>query len=214
MKLTTGFLSAATLALSAWAPSTMAAFTEYLSYTDWQNAINYTQITENFNDLDLEPIISSISLAETASCVGTGCSIPIGVNTAAGIFTDRVSGTYPNGDETVFSFSEKVEAIGGFWDTDINGGGVALNLYADGVLVSTMTPTIPSTATGSFFGFTSTVLFDEFVIAGNGSGVETYSLVDMHVSAVPIPAALPLFLSALLGVGIIGRRKRSSAVAA
>lgn len=44
--------------------------------------------------------------------------------------------------------------------------------------------------------------------ADNGDGVFPYSLTATGVSAIPLPAALPLLLVAIGGLGLVGRRKR------
>jgi len=47
-----------------------------------------------------------------------------------------------------------------------------------------------------------------------GGSIETFELDNARfVSAVPLPAALPLFLSALAALGFVGRRKKRLAMA-
>ncbi len=48
---------------------------------------------------------------------------------------------------------------------------------------------------------------------GDTSGPVVSTSIDINVSAVPIPPALPLFLSGLIGLGAVARRKRKQAAA-
>ncbi|MEX1034658.1 MAG: VPLPA-CTERM sorting domain-containing protein [Sneathiella sp.] len=64
-------------------------------------------------------------------------------------------------------------------------------------------------------GFSMAFLYDgipafDFFIEGVGKGLSNYRVYNT-VSAVPIPAALPLFGAALLGLGYLGRRRKQKA---
>lgn len=75
-----------------------------------------------------------------------------------------------------------------------------------------------STAQGAFDAFQFTVLIDALSsetltfdfgdVEINTSGLTTDIDFILSASPVPVPAALPLFASALLGLGLLGRRRR------
>jgi len=193
------FASAALVGLLAsYAPHTLAATVGYTDFASWNSAVSLPIVVENFEDTTLNPLIASATFASASGSISLGA------------FNDIVQ---PNGaDASVFTFSKKLTALGAYWDLSPGGPGVALNLYADGTLVSAGTPTIPNTSTGQFWGFTSTVAFNQLEIKGDGSAgsQETYRIPDMYMKPVPLPAALPLFLSAVAGLGVFGRRKGSA----
>ena len=192
--------------VAAWyVPNATAAFAEWNTLNSWGAAAKGIVVVENFEDTTLEPEIASISPANYNGYSG-------GIDTGlGGRYLDRVgddgAGTTAS---TVFSFSTLVHGVGGFWDLSVSGPGTAINLFVGSTLVSTLTPTLPSSLTGEFFGFTSTVYFNAFEIRADGVGQETYGIQDLYISAVPLPAAVWLFGSAVIGMGVIGRRKRAA----
>lgn len=67
-------------------------------------------------------------------------------------------------------------------------------------------------------GFSLAFLFDDipsvdFFIDGVGKGLSNYRIYTTEISAVPLPAALPLFGAALIGIGYLGRRRKKKALA-
>ena len=93
---------------------------------------------------------------------------------------------------------------------DISGG---LSLAAGNYFLSIR----DNSGSGSpWFWATNALLTDDGLFSSNGTLLTStlpmyYSLDDAFVSNVPIPAALPLLLSGLLGLGAIGWRKRRNA---
>ena len=71
-----------------------------------------------------------------------------------------------------------------------------------------------------FFGVVSdmrilSIELVEGTFGAPGTNFETFEMTDARfVAAVPIPAALPLFLSALAALGFLSRRKKRMAAAA
>ncbi|MEL7545446.1 MAG: hypothetical protein AAGJ84_02270 [Pseudomonadota bacterium] len=126
---------------------------------------------------------------------------------------DNVDGSFGN-DVLVFSFSRAVKFLSiDFGNVDGNDdfafGSVSGTLFSrivnfedvsNAVLVSTFATM--DQATGSSFGIGAIGTFDNFTIQG------------IEVAAVPIPAALPLFLSGLFGLQWFARRRRKLAAQA
>lgn len=89
--------------------------------------------------------------------------------------------------------------------------------YLANSLVETFSATTDSAialGTGSFFGFEN-ILFDEIRLSIS-DGTQGFTLDNLQFNAasvVPIPAALPLFGTALLGLGFAGYRRRKAKAA-
>lgn len=181
-----------------------AAVLEFNSRAAWEAAVSGVIVEEDFNDGTLIPLISSIDT--TNGSIG------------GGTFNDIVDNNPVI--STTFNFSKNLSAFGGEWDLSPGGPGVGIDLFANGAQIGTP-PTIANTFAGGFYGFVLTDgdVFNALVITGDGQIAgnaiqETYSLDNVAVSAVPIPAALPLFLSALAALGLLGWfRNRSAAQA-
>ncbi len=109
-----------------------------------------------------------------------------------------------------------VTAVGADWNPAFNGLGTGIKLFLTFVDSTSqfVTTEIPNTFAGEFFGIVSdmairSIRFDEGTQGGASALFETFELDNARfVSAVPIPAALPLFLSALAAVGLVGRRRK------
>ena len=115
-------------------------------------------------------------------------------------------------------FTEDVIAASFAWVT--NPGSTTFEAYHNDVLVEAFSaPTNTVDFPVGFFGFTG-ILFDEIrftidagtilfpgpiVAANTDFGLDNVQYI---VSPVPIPAALPLFASALIGFGFVGYRRR------
>jgi hypothetical protein len=176
-----------------------AATTVYTDKAAWESAFS-TVATEDFSDTVLNAELSVVSDAGEVT---------------GGVWHDRV---VPGGDSTTFSFATAIFGFGGDWDLAGPGGmgtgiTVTLSLLAGGTEV--LTTEIPRSIAGSFWGFVTDVAFTDVVLtAGTQSGVaETHTLDNLvysssPVSAVPVPAAVWLFGSGLLG--LLGVRRRTA----
>lgn len=176
-----------------------SAVLEFNTRAAWEAAVSGVIVEEDFNDGTLIPLISSIN--STNGSIGGG--------TFNDLIDDSPVAT------TTFNFSKGLTAFGAEWDLTPGGPGIGLDLFADGVQIGT-SPTVANTFAGGFYGFVLTggETFSSLLIAGAGQPgafFETYKLDNVAVSAVPIPAALPLFLSALAVLGLLGWRRRKLA---
>jgi len=175
-----------------------AASTVYTDKASWESAFS-TFSTEDFSDSVLNAGVSVISNA--GEIVG-------------GEWSDRV---VPSGDSTTFSFATGIFGFGGDWDLAIPGGEgtgitITLTLLAGGTEV--LTTEIPRSISGTFWGFVSDIAFtDVLLTAGTQSGIaETFTMDNLvysssPTSAVPVPAAVWLFGSGLLGLLGVRRKK-------
>jgi hypothetical protein len=152
-------------------------------------------LVENFEDNNLVP---GLTITEVN---GAG-SIQYGGYTN---IVDKDTGRYQ-----IFNF-DSLYGFGGWFDLAGPGGsGSSIDVYIDDT--NTYVMTIPNTAAGEFYGFFSTdpftsVRFEE----GNSSGIqETYFTVDLAMCPVPLPPALLLMGSGLLGVAGLRRCRKSA----
>ena len=116
-------------------------------------------------------------------------------------------------------------AFGGDWDLGPNtpGTGIKLHIiFVDGTEMDLATEILnPSAVAGyvGFFGVVSdmairSIRLEEASAQQFGQAFETFDFDNAQiVAAVPIPAALPLFLSAIAALGFFGRRKLRVAAA-
>lgn len=110
-----------------------------------------------------------------------------------------------NGASTTFTFNSPITAFGGDYDLSPGGAGTGLRFVLDGNEI------IPQEISGTysgFWGFVSDTFFTSVEVrAGSGSGIaETHTFdnfsfgVAATVAPIPVPASLPLLLTALLSV--------------
>jgi len=192
------FVSMFLLVMSLAAGAQAYTVSTYTNYVSWLNAINLsTLVVENYDDATLEP---GLSITETG---GAG-SVHYGVyENIVDLDVTRFQ---------VFNYAPGMTAFGGFYDLKNPGGaGTGIDMYINDN--NTFVLSIPNTSDGQFYGFT--------VAAGEsfngvrlqdagGSGIqETYFVVDNQLAAVPIPPAIFLLGSGLLGLGFVKRRTRS-----
>ena len=181
-----------------------ATITFYTNAAAWQAAAG-ASLTETFN---------------AGTIVTPGLSVSSTVGTiSGGQWSDRL---VPNGASTTWSFAGGADAFGGNWDLTPGGAGtgiaLTLTFFNNGQQVGSQE--VPNAFAGGFFGLTSDVVFSSILLTAGtqGGAAETYrfdNLVFSPASAVPLPAALPLFASALGLGGLVGyRRKRKAAIAA
>ncbi len=174
-----------------------AATTIYTDKSAWESVVSSYSI-EDFSDSVFNAGVSVVSDAGSVS---------------GGEWSDRL---VPGGASTTFSFGSGLLGFGGDWDLAGPAGqgtGITITLSLLGGGVEVLSTEIPRSLSGSFWGFVTDVAFtDVLLTAGTQSGVaETFHMDNMvysaaPASAVPVPAAVWLFGSGLLG--LIGVRRR------
>jgi hypothetical protein len=171
-----------------------AATTVYTDKASWESAFS-TVATEDFTDSVLNTGVSVVS--NNGSVTG-------------GEWQDVITST----GTTTFSFASGIFGFGGDWDLAGPGGQgtgiiVTLTLLAGGTEV--LTTEIPRTLAGTFWGFVSDVAFTDVLLTmgTQATGIETFHMDNMVYSAspVPVPAAVWLFGSGLLGLLGLKRKK-------
>jgi hypothetical protein len=96
--------------------------------------------------------------------------------------------------------------------TNVNFLSPALGVTENNPLLSALTCTLTSTggqcgvSLGSVNGAANSLL----LVDGNNNAYNAYLTFNVNVAPVPIPAALPLLLSGVAGLGALARRRRSS----
>jgi hypothetical protein len=196
-----------------WVFPVSAAIVIYTDKTEWENALNGQFLTEDFTDLELNTGVSFVATAPSGHInpVTTTPSGPVG-----GYYTDVMANNNPNDPSTTWSFTPEITAYGGDWTLGGPGGsGNSLNVYIGD---STFVGRIPSSYMGGFWGFISDSPFASVKLQGaTGSNQQNYQLDNMVYSPVsvsasvstPIPAAVWLFGSGLIGLIGITRRKKA-----
>jgi len=173
---------------------TVTAYTDYVS---WLNAINLSQlVVENYQDATFE---TGFSITET-----NGAGI-----VHYGVYENIVDQDVPRFQ--VFNYAPGMTAFGGFYDLANPGGaGTGIDMYINDN--NQFVLSIPNSATGQFYGFVADGNFTGVKLqdAGGQGLQETYYVIDNQLaSAVPIPPAIFLLGSGLLGLGFVKRRTRS-----
>ena len=115
---------------------------------------------------------------------------------------------------SIFFTSDVTEAVFS-WRTAP--GTTTFEAYLDGALVETFAAsTSDDASTGRFYGFTG-IVFDEIRLSisslNNGFSLDNLQYSTAPVSPIPLPAALPLFGSALGLLGFLGWWRRRTAIA-
>jgi hypothetical protein len=199
-QVTLGVLSA--LAIEAGATS--AATTIYTDRAAFDIATGGSLNFEDFSDTTFE----NVTIDSDAGFV------------TSGFFRDRPTPTnfFQTGATTTYTFSTATTAFGGDFDLSPNGNGNGLQfVLSNGEIVS---EEIAAPFDG-FWGFVSDLSFTSVtVLAGSGAGrAETHNFDNFSfglaqpVAPVPLPAGLPLLLSALFGfAGLRHWSRRKAAV--
>jgi len=168
-------------------------------------ATHFSGSLEDFND-------TTLTTGLTITSESTSYSI------SGGVMNDIVGGS--SGLTTAFEFGSAVNAFGG--DFDLSPGGLGTGIEVTMSFFFGTTEVLSQEIIGNgFFGFITspTTLFNKVIFSAGSVGgyQETYTLDNLryglHTAAVPVPAAVWLFGSALMGLFGVSRRK-SSAIAA
>lgn len=170
-------------------------FTIYTSITDWIAACTNNQI-QDFDEAFPGGLNPGVTVTTTNGFVNLAGNLDM--------WQDIV---VPSGATTTWHFATPVHGVGALFDLSINEPGTGIDVFADGFQVSP-SPSIANTFAGQFFGFLSTSTFTDIMFAADGqSGVqETYLMDDLHYCPVPVPPAVWLFGSGLLG--LVGLRRK------
>jgi hypothetical protein len=199
-------MSGLTLAMSmSWAASLSAATIIYTDKTAWENALSGQFLTEDFYDRDLNTGVSFVSTESGhINPVTITPNGPVG-----GYYQDVLASNSQNAPMTTWSFTPQIFAYGGDWTLGgPGGGGNSLQVYIDDSLTSI--GAISNSYNGGFWGFISDTAFTSVkLIGGGGSNQQNYQLDNMVYAPVPVPAAVWLFASGLLGLIGIARRKKA-----
>jgi hypothetical protein len=131
------------------------------------------------------------------------------INTGDDRFDDVVGPVGGPGEGiTTWSFDPQVHGVGALFNLAGPGGpGTGIDVYADGNFVGL----ISNVFAGQFWGFLSTDTFTNITFQADAQypppAYETYAMDDLHYCQIPVPPAVWLFGSGLLGLAGLGRRK-------
>jgi hypothetical protein len=199
-----------------WILPVSAATVVYTDKTEWENALSEQFLTEDFTDLQLNTGVSFVATAPSGH-INPVTTTPFG--SVGGYYTDVMADSNPNNPSTTWSFTPEITAYGGDWTLGGPGGsGNSLNVYIGD---STFVGSISSSYMGAFWGFISDSPFASVKLQGAAwSNQQNYQLDNMVYSpasvvadaaavSAPVPAAVWLFGSGLIGLIGINRRKRA-----
>lgn len=190
-----GLALALLLGMSAMAGA--VTFTVYNGALDPNAEFNWEAACSNFKIQSFDSVVLNPGVTLT--------TLNGVINTGDDRFDDIV---VPGGATTTWSFAPQVFGVGGFFNLAGPGGpGTGIDVFADGLLAGTIT----NDFAGQFWGFLSDTAFTAALFAADGQpGVqETYTMDDLHYCPVPVPPAVWLFGSGLLG--LIGLRRKLNA---
>lgn len=180
----------------------------------WQAATGSPGVGETFGTDVAAPGPAAVAFGSIAF----GDDVPGEIS--AGMYRDRANDNVAEQTANpLFTFSGLgVTAFGADWDLGPNDPGTGIAFFVTFADLSTqlVATELSNTFSGQFFGIISdmAILSIRLMEGTQGGNFETFTMDDARfVSAVPIPAALPLFLSALAALGFVGRRKKRLAAA-
>lgn len=159
-------------------------------------------LTENFEDLTMMPGFSIIEEG------GAG-------TISNGRYTNIVDKDVPR--YQIFQYLPGMTSFGGFLDLasyyGAGGPGSELDMFVNDGGTWQFVQTVPNTAAGQFYGFVVTGggPFTQVMFADHGDpyGIqETYYTIDMSLHPTPIPGAILLLGSGLVGLAGIRRRMK------
>ena len=162
---------AALVILTSWATTVGAAtITVYTDRTEWENALAWQFLTEDFADDELDPEVSFVS-TESGH-----------INPTLECYQDVLTSESQNEPMTTWSFVSEIHGYGGNWTLGGPGGsGNGLQVYIPDL--SMYVGTISNNYNGEFWGFTSDTPFSSVrLIGGTGTNQQHYCLDDMVYS--------------------------------
>lgn len=172
------------------------------AFAEWQGLVaGYT--LDTMDGLSGTPAGGTTALGNTFTARG-GLGIfnaNVGVIDGTALSVDRRIGGSP------FTWNLVRPANGfGIFGHDNDGGTVSIT-FVDGSSVTEQFQAASSSSDNMFWGISglSSLVASVTINTTDPGGV---SIWDNAVTAVPVPAALPLFGSALVGLGLIGRRRK------
>jgi len=117
-----------------------------------------------------------------------------------------------NGQSYTFDLSPNSYSLNNFGQIQLFTGDVAHTFLSSDFY----SPSLPTSILTAFDGgcFADTYCSGSFEITTGGFSGASFDATHLKVSATPIPAALPLFASALLGLGFAARRRKAQGLAA
>ncbi|OUR76755.1 hypothetical protein A9Q83_13385 [Alphaproteobacteria bacterium 46_93_T64] len=120
-----------------------------------------------------------------------------------------ISGGFCLGSMTI-TFDNDIQNLSVGFTGYNSGDEVIVSGWNDGILSNFMFVTNQSIVDFSFFGVIDELKFFNDSAAGNGDGLlyRDFNFDTVEVIATPLPAALPLFGAALLGLGLTGLRRK------
>lgn len=220
MKLLIAFISSAAMAVIASSAASAATVTLSTSLGPIGGAS-----VENFNELGLGAVSSPTTLtgldnatlttsgAPTPAIVqGNNATVNIAPFPTGGVDTSNYLSVF-GGSSATFTLSHAANYLGLLWGsvdayntiTFLDGSNNVLNTFTGTDFV---THNGNQGAAGTFYAnFVSSVPFLKVVLS---STANSFEVDDVAVSTVPLPAALPLFGAALIGMGVFGRKRRKT----
>jgi len=174
-------------------------------------------VTETFGtDVDNPPNLSA-PVAWGTITFGTDPAFLGHIDADVTRYHDRANDVFPTAPLLTFSPLAAL-AFGADWDLGPNDPGTGIRFFVTFADLTTqlVLAEIPNSFEDNFFGIVSDVAIQSIrLVEGitQGGLFETFDMRNARVAAVPIPAALPLFLSAIAALGFLGRRKKRLATA-
>jgi hypothetical protein len=183
-----------------------------------------------FEGLPLGPFVSmgvapGVTVTLTGAEAGSGgiqntnqhAPTPIGFNTTAG-GTEWLQ-AFPNfnspGETLTFTFASPIDAFGGYLtDTQVGFPGSITVTFNDGSSQSLPVTKNDDTGGAVFFGFTdlgAQIASVTYNTGATGATRDIWGIDDVRFAVpAPEPASLALLVTGLIGLGIVGRRRRAA----
>ena len=174
---------------------------------------NNTDLTKHTVNLHASHSISATLSGKASGQLGYGSSISNGsLDLNSGLGKGTATATFD------FSLAQPAHYFGFEWNDASSGDTVTFYGVDDKTILAVVdgTDLMGKSKDGSYYAnFTSNLPIGKIVLSATGSGLgNKFEVNCVTVSAVPVPAALPLFGAAVAGLGAMGKRRRRKAAAA